>query len=136
MKKHALAHLLIGFALLSTASRAIAHHAFAAEFDADKPITVTGTVTKIEWQNPHTWFYLDVKDGATGDVSNWGMELASPNLLMRNGWTRSSMKIGDVVTVEGFHARNGANIGNARRITLTATGQTLLTGSSAGGRRQ
>lgn len=121
--------LAIVSAVLLTAS-ARAHHAFSAEFDAAKPLELTGTVTKIEWQNPHTWFYIDAKDDA-GTVSNWGLELASPNLLMRNGWTRSSMKIGDVVHVAGFHAKNGAKIGNARTITLTATGQTLFTGSSS-----
>ena len=73
---------------------AIAHHSFAAEFDASKPIKLTGTVTKIEWMNPHTYFYIDVKD-ETGKVTNWGMEMGSPNGLMRQGWTRNSMKIGD-----------------------------------------
>lgn len=127
------AHLTLASLLLLTAPTTHAHHAFAAEFDADKPFTMTGTVTKIEWQNPHTWFYIDVQD-ETGTVSNWGMELASPNLLMRNGWTRSSLKTGDVVSVDGFHAKNGAKIGNARTVTLTATGQTLFAVSSAGRR--
>jgi DNA/RNA endonuclease YhcR with UshA esterase domain len=111
------------------------HHSFSAEFDADKPLTLTGTVTKVEWQNPHTWFYIDVKDEA-GNVVNWGLELASPNLLLRNGWTRSTMKEGDVVTVESFQAKNGSNIANARSITLTATGQKLLGGSSQSGSAQ
>jgi hypothetical protein len=132
------ARVTIGFVVASvvllTAPAARAHHAFSAEFDAEKPLNMTGTVTKVEWQNPHAWFHIDVEE-ENGNVSSWGMELASPNLLMRNGWTRSSMKIGDVVSVAGFHAKNGANIGNARTVTLTATGQTLFTGSS-GGRRQ
>jgi hypothetical protein len=85
----------------------------------------------VEWQNPHTWFYIDVKDDA-GKVTNWGMELASPNLLVRNGWTRSTLKKGDVVNVEGYGAKNGKNIGNARTIVITATGQRLVAGSSAG----
>jgi hypothetical protein len=89
---------------------------------------LTGTVTKVEWRNPHAWFYIDVEDD-DGNVANWGMELASPNLLMRKGWNRSSMKIGDVVTVEGFHARDGSNTGNARVVTLNATGKTLSIGS-------
>ena len=92
---------------------------------------MTGTVTSVEWQNPHTWFYLDVKDEA-GNVSNWGMELATPNLLVRNGWTKSTLKAGDAVTVEGYAAKDGKNIGNARTIVIKATGQRLVAGSSAG----
>lgn len=118
--------------VLFTAPAVRAHHAFSAEFDIDKPLELVGTVTKIEWQNPHAWFYIDVTD-ESGAVSSWGLELASPNLLMRNGWTRSSMKIGDVVRVTGFHAKSDATIGNARTITLTATGQMLFAGSSSAG---
>jgi len=108
-----------------------AHHSFTAEYDIKKPISMTGTVTSVEWQNPHTWFYIDVKDDA-GKVTNWGMELASPNLLVRNGWTKSTLKTGDLVDVEGYGAKNGKNIGNARTIVIKATGQRLVAGSSAG----
>ena len=108
-----------------------AHHSFTAEYDIKKPISMTGTVTSVEWQNPHTWFYIDVKDDA-GNVTNWGMELASPNLLVRNGWTKSTLKTGDLVDVEGYGAKNGKNIGNARTILIKATGQRLVAGSSAG----
>ena len=114
---------------LLCATQGSAHHSFSAEYDANKPIAMMGTVTKLEWQNPHTWFYIDVQDDA-GKLVNWGMELASPNLLLRQGWTRSTLKIGDVVAVEGYGSKNGQNIGNARVIVLTATGQRLVAGSS------
>ncbi|HUQ53987.1 MAG TPA: DUF6152 family protein [Gammaproteobacteria bacterium] len=116
---------------LAAATTALAHHSFSAEFDANKRVTMTGTVTKVEWRNPHTWFYMDVK-GDNGDVANWGLELASPNLLLRNGWTRSSMKMGDVVTVEAYLAKNGMNLANAHVVTLASTGASLFTGSSKG----
>jgi hypothetical protein len=89
---------IVGLGLALAGAQALAHHSFSAEFDANKRATFTGAVTNVEWRNPHTWFYVDVKDDA-GNVVNWGFELASPNLLLRNGWTRSSLKIGDAVTV-------------------------------------
>ena len=110
---------------------ALAHHSFSAEFDADEPVTLTGTVTSVDWRNPHVWFYVDVKDDA-GSAANWGFELASPNLLLRNGWTAASMKVGDVVKVDAYRAKNGSNLANAHGITLVATGKTLFTGSSSG----
>jgi hypothetical protein len=132
MSRFALASIL-GCALVLAALPTFAHHSFSAQFDAKKPLKMTGTVTSVEWQNPHSWFYIDVKDAA-GKVTNWGWELASPNLLLRNGWTRTTLEVGDVVTVEGYHAHNGSNIGNARIIVLTSTGETLLRGSvQAGG---
>jgi hypothetical protein len=123
-----LAFAAAGLGLLLASVPAIAHHSFAAEFDAAKPIKLTGSVTKVEWMNPHTYFYIDVKDDK-GTVTNWGLEMGSPNGLMRQGWTRNSMKIGDVVTVEGSAAKDGSNIGNARSVSL-ASGQRLFAGSS------
>ena len=114
--------------ILGTGS-AIAHHSFAAEFDANKALTQKGIVTKIEWQNPHTYFYVDVT-GTDGKVVNWGWEMGSPNGLMRMGWTRNTLKIGDSVTVEGSQAKDGNNIGNARVVILDATGQRLFAASS------
>ena len=122
---------IAGIGLLAAAIPAIAHHSFAAEFDATKPVTVTGAITKIEWTNPHVWFYADVKDQA-GKVANYGFEMGSPNGLMRSGWTRNSMKVGDVVTVEGSRAKDGSNHVNARSVTLAATGQKLFAASSQG----
>ena len=126
-----LAALVAGFGLLWVAVPVVAHHAVGAEYDVSKPVKLTGTVTKIEWTNPHAWFYIDVKDQA-GQVTNWGLEMGSPNGLMRNGWTRNSMKIGHEVTVEGSRARDGSNHANARAVVLKATGQKLFAASSQG----
>src|SRR5919201_573980 len=100
--------------LFAAAVPAIAHHSFAAEYDASKPIKLTGTVTKIEWTNPHCYFYIDVKNEESGKIDNWALELGNPNALLRNGWTPNSVKIGDAVTVEGTRAKDGTNLGNAR----------------------
>ena len=116
--------------LLTGAKVALAHHSFAAEFDASKPMKLTGLVTKIEWQNPHTFFYIDVTDAAGGKVTNWAIELGSPNGLMRSGWTRNTLKIGDIVSVEGSLARSGEPLCNARVVILTSTGQRLFGASS------
>jgi hypothetical protein len=118
---------------LAAASRpAVAHHSFAAEFDGAKQATLTGAVTKIEWTNPHVFFYIDVKDEQTGEVANWQAEMNSPNYLMRLGWSRDTMSHGDVVTVRGSLARNGSRLINAQYVVLAATGQRLFAGSSDG----
>lgn len=125
------AAVAVGIALLAGAPAIIAHHSFAAEFDSTKTFKYTGPVTKIEWMNPHTFFYIDVTDEATGKVTNWAMEMGSPNGLMRQGWTRNSMKIGDVVTVEGSMAKDGSPTGNARSVTLN--GKRMFAASSQPG---
>ena len=103
--------------LVAAAVPMLAHHSFAAEYDAAKPVTLKGTVTKVEWMNPHARFYIDVKDDA-GTVTNWEFELGSPNGLMRAGWTRNSLKQGDVVSVSGSLAKDGSHLANARNVTL------------------
>lgn len=119
----------VSLAVLATP--ALAHHSFAAEYDVKQPITMTGTVTKVEWLNPHARFYIDVKD-KDGKVINWEFELGSPNSLMRKGWTRNSLKPGDVVTVDGFRAKDGSSLGNARTINL-ADGRKVFAGSAENG---
>jgi hypothetical protein len=95
-----------------------AHHSFAAQYDSEKPLMIRGTVTKVEWTNPHARFYVDVKDDR-GGVANWNLELASPNVLTRNGWSRSSLKVGDVVSVDAVAARDGSRMANARAVVLS-----------------
>jgi hypothetical protein len=117
---------------VAAAAPAMAHHSFAAEYDASKPTKLIGKVTKVEWMNPHAFFYIDVKDEKSGQIANWSIELGSPNSLMRLGWTRASMKIDDVVTVEGSLAKDGSKLVNARNVSLASNGKRLLTGSSEG----
>jgi hypothetical protein len=122
---------LFGLAFALASSGGVqAHHSFAAQYDANKPVTLVGTVTKLEWTNPHARFYVDVRDDQ-GVVTNWNLELASPNVLRRNGWTRTSLKVGDEVTVEGSAAKNGTRMANARVVTL-AGGKRVFAGSSGG----
>src|SRR5579862_7687770 len=113
-----LAVVAAGLGLLVPAVPMSAHHSFAAEYDAKQPVTLKGTVTKFEWTNPHARFYVDVKD-ENGKVTNWNFELASPNVLGRQGWTRHSLNVGDVITVDGSKAKDGSNMANARTVTLS-----------------
>jgi len=108
--------LILGFTLSAPPLRA--HHSFAAEYDARKPITLTGTVTKVEWTNPHVRFYLEVKDPA-GTVTGWEFSMGAVNGLLRRGWTRSMLEPGDTVSVDGYLARDGSHLANARIVTLS-----------------
>jgi hypothetical protein len=108
-----------------------AHHSFAAEFDAAKPVVLKGAVTKLEWTNPHAHFFIDVKD-ETGKVTNWDLETGSPNALQRAGWGRNSLKIGDQLTVNGFLAKDGSKLANARTVHF-ADGRNVFAGSSGDG---
>jgi len=107
------------------------HHSFAAEFDSSKPVELRGTVTRLEWTNPHAWIFVDVKDG-NGKVTNWGCELGSPNTLLRNGWTRESLKAGDSVVITGSRAKDGSNIANARTVRFADGKRVFSAGSSEG----
>jgi hypothetical protein len=122
----------MGFALFFFAIPLLAHHSFSAQYDSTKPIKLTGKVTKVEWTNPHIYFYIDVKDEKTGKVTNWALEMGSPNALMRLGWSRNSMKIDDVVNVEATLAKDGSNLANVRTVVLASNGKRLLAGSSEG----
>ena len=109
-----------------------AHHSFRSQYDADQPLTVTGYVTKIEWMNPHVYFYVDVVDAESGEIENWGFEMGPPHMLQNRGWKRNTMQIGDEVEVEGTRARDGSLTANARRVTMTSTGAVLGAASSEG----
>jgi hypothetical protein len=122
--------LVAGTSFVTVVHPLAAHHSFAAEFDAAKPFTLTGAVTDVLWTNPHAWVHFDVTDEATKKVTNWAVEMNSPNALLRAGWRRDTLKLGDVITVEGSLAKDGSPTGNARSVVIAATGQRLFTGSS------
>ena len=120
--------------LFSSAGLAFAHHSFTAEYDSAKIMQFTGRVTKVEWMNPHARFYVDVKN-PQGAVTNWNFELGSPIFLRKLGWKQDSLKIGDQVSVEGYLAKDGSKMANARKVTF-ADGRSVLAGSSAEGNPQ
>ena len=134
-----LAILIAAGLMTAVALPILAHHSVAAEFDATKPVTVTGTVTKLDWMNPHILVYVDAKD-ASGKITKWQFEGGPPNALRRNGWTKEALKEGDQVTVEGIRAKDPVNaegvyIGNARNVTLPG-GRRVFSGSAEDGGKQ
>jgi len=116
-------------ALLALAVPAVAHHSFAAEFDAERPVTVKGTVTKMDWVNPHSWIYVDVKD-EKGGVVNWRFEMGPPNSLLRMGWRKDSVPFGTSVEIQGYRAKSGGPVANAKQVKLP-DGRELFSGGSA-----
>jgi len=120
--------LIVAALILAAAVPVFAHHSFAAEYDSSKPTTLTGSVVKLEWINPHARIYIDVK-AADGKVTNWEIELGAPAMLLRQGWTKNSLKAGETITITGSLAKDGSNLANARSVTL-ADGTKVFAGSS------
>lgn len=128
MKRSVLGLVLLAGAVAAV-TPALAHHSFSAEYDSKKPVTLRGTVTKVDWMNPHVYFYIDVMD-EKGDVTNWGLEMGPPNGLERAGWTKNTIQIGTEVIVEGTLAKDGSKQANARTVTLAENGKRLGAASS------
>jgi hypothetical protein len=129
--KSTLTFAVLGVGLLLAAAPVVAHHSFAAEYDAQKPVKMTGTVTQMEWINPHAWIHMDVKK-PDGKVESWMVEAGAPNALLRRGFNKNSLLPGTVITVEGYQAKDGANRANGRDITYQ-DGRKLFVGSSGTG---
>jgi hypothetical protein len=116
------------FGVVLAVAPAMAHHSFAAEYDSKKPVTLKGTVTKVDWMNPHVYFYIDVE--TDGKITNWGMEMGPPNMLERSGWTRNTIQVGTEVVVDGTLAKDGSKQANCRSVTLADSGKKLGAASS------
>ena len=129
MRSSAFALLAAAFGAFLTVAPLPAHHSFSAEYDSKRPVVLKGTVTKVEWMNPHVYFYLDVTS-ESGDITNWALEMGPPNGLERSGWTRNTMKVGDDVIVEATLAKDNSKQANARSVTMASTGKKLGAGSS------
>jgi Family of unknown function (DUF6152) len=127
MKRSAFGFLAAGVFLM--AAPLLAHHSFSAEYDSAKRVTLKGIVSKVDWMNPHVYFYIDVKDDG-GSITNWALEMGPPNGLQRSGWTRNTIKVGDEVIVDGTLAKDGSKQANARSVTMAATGKKLGAASS------
>jgi hypothetical protein len=132
MKSSAFGLLAVVFGAFLAVTPLAAHHSFSAEYDSKKQVTLKGIVTKVEWLNPHVYFYLDVKDDS-GNITNWALEMGPPNGLEHSGWTRNTMKVGDEVVVEGTLAKDGTKQANARSVTMASTGKKLGAASSERG---
>ena len=130
MARNLLMIVLVGFSLSLVSRPMLAHHSESAEYDPAKPVKVTGTIKKVEWQNPHVWFYVDVKD-ESGKITTWGFSGSPPGSLMRRGITKDALKLGAVVNVEGSRARDGSNNASGRRVTF-ADGKNVFTASEGG----
>ena len=128
MTRNLVATLILGFGLLIVSKPVLAHHSESAEYDASKPVKVTGTISKVEWMNPHIWFYVDVKD-ANGKVTTWGFSGGPPGMLLRRGITKDVLKIGTTVNVEGSRAKDGSNNASGRKVTF-ADGRNVFTASA------
>ena len=116
--------VFVGVAWLLTAAPAVPHHSFAAVFDINQPVEFTGTVTRLEWTNPHAWLFIDT-EADDGNVESWAIELLGINALLRRGWTPNKVSAGDLINIEGFGARDGTNTGNASAVTMADTGELL-----------
>jgi Family of unknown function (DUF6152) len=121
--------LWVAAGVLMAAAPMLAHHSFSAEYDGAKRVTLKGIVSKVDWMNPHVYFYIDVKDDS-GAITNWALEMGPPNGLQRSGWTRNTMKVGDEVIVDGTMAKDGSKQANARSVIMASTGKKLGAASS------
>lgn len=122
--------MLAACSLWLAAAQANAHHSFRAQYDSNQPVTLQGYVTKVEWYNPHVYFYIDVENPETGEIENWGIEMGPPHMLQNQGWKRNDMQIGDEVLVQATRARDGGTTANARSVKLVAADKVLGAASS------